>query len=226
MDQTTFTQLTGLAPSTSQSARFDAVSDAAGEQLEELLGWPLDPTDSQNQYDDDTDIVGSTRLYEWDRDDRYLFIDPTTTVHSVKIVYNGVTRKTLDADHYSLKLENGGRGAAPFGRYIDMCRHDPDWAVLWYQRSPEFWLRLGDSFTVQVAIDADWAFEEIPTAIQKAWADMIAYELDLKRDLKSQTMLSHSYSRNVRPDPIQQHQKTLRKYVGPNGTAQSPMVLA
>lgn len=236
MDQSTFTSLTGITPTTSQAARLSTVADLANESLEEMLGWPLNPDDWDNQYTeigkvktgsdwsspdvDDLDppdeVIGKTRVYDWNPADPYLFLDPAKVINSVKLVRNGVTYKTFDTNRYSLQLVNGRE---TFGRYLEMHHEVCSWVWGLPNEWPLFERRSGASF-VQIAIDADWAFEDVPTQLQKVLADMIYYELDvIHRDIKSESILSHSYSRNAHADPTVTHATTLAKYAGPNGTA-------
>lgn len=251
MDQSTFTQLTGITPSASQSTRFDSVAQLSGEALEELLGWPLDPTSWGNQYleigkvkdewwscpdvdisdlDPPDAVIGATRLYDWNVNDTYLHIDPATAIHAVKIVRDGITYRTFDTARYSLNLENG---TTPYGRYIQLHNELRMWMLALWPRPYLFYGDTQASANVQVAIDADWAFADdddenstLPTKLQKTWADLVYYELDVnKRDLKSETMLSHSYSRNAHADPTVANAATIAKYVGPHGTAKTPLVV-
>lgn len=247
MDQTTFTNLTGITLSSSQSTRFDSVAELSGETLEEMLGWPLDPYGWDDQYieigkttdewwscptvdtselDPADEVEGNNRLYTWSPVEPYLFIDPAVEIHSVKLVKNGVTYRTFDADEYSLRIQNGRE---PFGRYIQFCDELHTWMLSLWPR-PQFVSllasqRRADGDYVQVAVDADWGFETLPLTIQKVQADLVSYELDLKRDLKSETILSHSYTRSTRADPATAYAATLKKYVGPRGTAYQPGVI-
>lgn len=247
MEQSTFTNLTGITLSSSQQSRFTSVSDLAAERLEELLGWPLDPCDWDDQYieigktrsewwsypDVDTsdldapdEVEGATRLYTWNPNDPYLFIDPAVTIHAVKVVKNGVTYKTFDPNDYSLRLVNGRE---TFGKYIQfsdaLCGW---WGPIW-DRDPIVSLlasqRRADGDYVQIAVDADWAFDELPGALKDAWAGFVNYRFDLKRDVKSESMLSHSYTKATHVDPEVTYASVLKKYVGPKGTAHDPLVL-
>lgn len=247
MDQPTFTQLTGITLSSSQSARFDSVAELASETLEEMLGWPLDPCDWDDQYleigktkdewwncpDVDTsdldpadEVQGATRLFTWNPDEPYLFIDPATEIYAVKLVKDGITYRTFDTDDYSLRLQNGRE---TYGRYIQFCDSFWRWwSPVWSRPAVVSLLgsgRRADGDYLQVAIDADWAFDDVPTTLLKVQADMMAYDFDLKRDVKSESILSHSYTRNVRQNPEVQYARTVAKYVGPRGTAHRPGVI-
>lgn len=235
MDQSTFTKLTGLTLSTSQSDRFSLVAGLCAEQLEEMLGWPLDPNEWDNQYieigksksewdclsadtsdlDPPDEVIGLTRLYTWNPADPYIFIDPAKKINALKIVRNGVTYKTFDADCYSLRLQNA---ATSFGRYIGVDEWHHDWLLRYWPKPFLVCEHRGDGDYLQLAVDGNW-LDDLPTSLTKVWADLIAYELDVKRDIKSESMLSHSYTRDKRADPLSVHASTLAKYVGPRGTA-------
>lgn len=243
MDQTTFTNLTGISLSSSQAARFSTVVELTDDALQEVLGWPLDPDDWDNQYleigktkdewdcfSGDTsdllpadDIIGLTRLYTWNPVEPYIFIDPATVIHAVKIVRNGITYKTFKPTDYNLQLQNG---PTTFGRYINV-RDELHRRLLFNWPLPLLVFEHSrEADLVQVAIDADWGFDDLPTQLQKVQADMIYYELNVnKRDLKSESMLSHSYSKNAHPDPLVTHADIITKYVGPHGTAYEELIL-
>lgn len=253
MDQSTFTDLTGVQLTSSQVSRFGSVAKLCGRKLEEMLGWPLDPSNWDNQYleigktksewwsgshvdtsdlNDPDAVVGKTRLYKWRPGDPYLFIDPALTLHKVKLVKNGITYRTFDAQDYSLRLVNGYE---PYGKYVAFSDGFYRWMDIWYFEPSILDIVLAshtpDGDYLQVAIDADWAFPKedgcptLPLPLQEAWADLIAYKLDLKRDVKSESVLSHSYSKNVTPDPATVHADVIRKYIGPRGTADTPGVI-
>lgn len=250
MDQSTFTNLTGISLTASQVARFSAVAGMAGETIEELLGWPLDPTDIDDQYTEigklsededwggfDTDtpisqlnlqapdeVQGQLRVFQWDEHDQYLFIDPAVELYAVKLVKDGITYVTFKPQHYRLQLVNGRE---TYGRYVQINRSwlpGYFWPLLWYQM-PGL-VPYEQKRNVQVAVDADWfPQDDLPLTIKRSWADQIAYEMDIKRDIKSETHMSHSYTKDARDDSSVKHLKTLVKYAGPNGTIQRPEIL-
>lgn len=225
IDQLDFQALTGYELDDTQASRFDTIAEAVIAELEMLLGWPLDPDSWDNQYieigksqiegfcpDADSDaeldspdaVVGSYRLYTFDQaTDVYLPIDPATAIHAVKMVENNITCKTYEAREYLFKTMNG---APQIIKYIGikklMC------ISCARVKGPRTF-----------AIDADWAYEELPADLKKVLADMIAYQMDEKSDVKSESVVSHSYSKFDRGTPLQIHARTLQRYAGPHGTA-------
>lgn len=235
MDQSTFTALTGITLSDGDGDRFDTVSDAATAMLEQQLGYPLDPSAWSNLYNeagktqdecicpdvvnddytlDPADaVVGKYRLFTWEPEERYLPIDPATAIHAVKLVHNDVTYKTFNQDtsnEYRIQWQNGNPKVA---YYLDM--YQCGWNY-W----PQCWQR---KQSVQVAVDADWAWDTIPDGLNLLWAKMIAdgfksYDYD---DIQSESRGSHSYTKRDRETATQKFPE-LAKYAGPNGLAKRP----
>jgi len=250
MDQSTFYGLTGIPLTPQQQAIFGSIAQMAGEQLSEALGWPLNPQDWDNQYtelgklpepeswdfdwdwdidldnlDPPDEVVGQLRQYRWDEDDRYLSIDPAVKINAVKLAWNNVTVLTLNPQHYRFQWVNGPQG---YGKYIEKRPWTllTKWLLFLWAPMPELMFGMEHQF-VQLVVDADWGFANgLPIMLQRAWAEQIAYELDLKRDIKSETMLGHSYSKDARVAPVVKYASTLQKYAGPNSTAIKPGYLA
>lgn len=251
MDQSTFTSLTGIQLTATQSANFDALAEMSGDMLAEALGWPLDPEDWGNQYteqgilpdpdswdfDWDWDIntadllpadtvVGQLRQFRWAEDERFMFIDPATAIHAVKLVKDDITVHVFKPEHYRVQWTNG---QVPFSRYIEIRPNSllTKWLLFLWAPLPELMFGMEHRFC-QLVIDADWGFtsDNLPTPIMRVWAEQIAYELDLKRDIKSENMLGHSYSKDKRDTPITKYLSTLQKYAGPNSSVVKPGFLA
>jgi hypothetical protein len=202
--------------------------------LESLLGFALDPDlVNQNLYSElgksqtefscpDTTnllpkdpVVGAYRLYSYNEKDRYIAIDPFSTIHAVKLVHGGVTVYTFPTSYYRPEVGRGG-----LAKYIEL---QPLWYryfdVLWFQRAyPLGYCQCGQRW--QYAIDADWLWEEdLPMDIQYVWADMVTYYANQKRELKSETVGSHSYSQGLTvPQDRPENLAILNRYAGPYGS--------
>lgn len=236
MDQSTYQKLTGEILTDAQATRFTAVEEVARRQLEEMLGWPLNPTDWDNQYvergksrstycspeilDDDLDapdaVVGKYRLFPVRHSDRILVIDPATEIHSIKFVISDVTCETLEADEYHTVTTPG---LVPF---IKQVRLNKCWADYNCACS---------NGRVQVAVDAEWAFAlngddvTLPLSLQFVLADIVKGLLDTKADIQSENITSYSYRKFAPQDVGVKHQATLLKYAGPNGTAKRSRIV-
>lgn len=238
MDQSTYTNLTGK--SVSNTAQFELQVRLARRRLEQMLGWPLVSSKWDDQYlelgktrneacacssvdpselDDPDEVQGSTRLFRWNTSDVYLPVDPLTTVYAVKLVSvgnnpgetEGITYRTFETDDYSVQWINA---ETTYARYIKLHEHD-------YNRYLPRHAHLYGDYCGQrymVAIDADWGMGCVPLDIQAAWAELVAWQLDCKRDIKSESLGNHSYSKYDKRDPLTLYSGVLRQYAGPNGT--------
>lgn len=233
MDQSTYTNLTGKT--VDNEARFNVQVKLAKQRLERMLGWPLVSSKWDDQYleigksrsecacsnvdpselDDADTVQGSTRLYRWNPADRYIAVAPLTNVYAVKLVdagpepgeTAGITYLTLDTDDYKVQWINGN---PTYARYIKLVDND-----CWIGCNN---LRGCCSQRYQLAIDADWGFGCIPLDLQAIWAEMVSYQLDCKRDIKSESITSHSYNKFDNRDPLTLYSADIRAFAGPNGT--------
>lgn len=231
-----YTELTGISVPTSKRAKYEAQIRRTKALLEGLLGYTLDKTKvNTNQYkelgktqrecegwdegdtlQDPDDVITAYRLFPYNPDDVFLSTDPFTVLNKVKLVFiksgedeNGVTIKTFDADELRVQWKNG------FAKYIQ--KGFSEFCVC---RCPEG--------NVQLAVDADWLYDAcLPDELLYLWADMVTYEVDIKRDIKSESMGPHSYTKFDRQAPfyLQANQVVLQKYAGPNGSAQRSLTL-
>lgn len=234
MNITKYQELTGTTvPSSSQSS-YIAQIKRARTMLENMLGYTLDKNQtSTNHYDElgktpsDFIIPDSTddllapdsytvgyRLFPYNTADKYIPIDPCTAIYSVKLVYtrqggapNGITVKTFDIDEYGLSMSEGN-----IYKYIQKI--DPCWWTWWNTCG------CSDFENFQVAVDAEWLFYDcLPSELQYLWADMVTYLADCKKDIKSESLGSHSYTKfdQKSPELLPLNQRIINKYAGPYG---------
>lgn len=229
MNLAEYQTLTGITVSSSDTARVTAEIARSRRQLESMLGYTLDPAlRNTNLYNelgktttdcaypivdvdtlDDPDAVTTAyRLYSYNISDKYWHVDPFTKINKVKLVYikqgaspSGVTVRTFaDVDIRSLQ------GRDNWSKYIEYT-------------PAEFWLCRYDHH-VQVAVDAVWGFETIPDDLKYVWADMVTYSSDLKKNIKSESILTHSYTKfdRVAAELEPANHAVLSRYAGPHGT--------
>lgn len=239
----------GLDLSTYQSVTGKTVSDdvlytahtlRAMRRLEALLGYTLDPTLVEtnlynelgktstdfacpivniDELEDPDPVEGAYRLFPFNPYDTAHMVDPYTLIYKVKLVYvkqgespNGVTLKTFDDENV---LQYGGEA---WSKYISLGHGDYEpyvYNISWG------WGCLHDH-RLQLAVDAEWEFQdEIPGALIDVWADMVTFNADTGRDIKSESILTHSYTKFDRLPPEQEsyYASIVSKYAGPNGTA-------
>lgn len=222
-----YESLTGITVPDSQVAVVEAQLNRVKAILETMLGYTLSPDDEgdeprlTNLYNElgisplecscssvDTDNLNPAdeveyayRLYRYNFKDKYLFVDPFTSVHKVKLVKDGVTIKVLDPDEY--RVQYGRDGIA---KYIEVC--DDCFCVCDCRDC------------VQLAVDANWCFETLPDDLLYVWADMVTYYANCKQDIKSESIGAHSYTKfdNVKPETIPTNVAVLQRYAGPYGS--------
>lgn len=226
-----YESITGLTVPDSQQSFVTAQLSRAQSQLETMLGYTLDrnkvlenqysevgksPTDCIFGWNDiDLDsllppdpVVGAYRLFNYNKKDRYLVVDPFVKLNSVKLVLlrpgdepNGVTVQTLDEDHIRVHKKQG------ISKYIERC--------------DSCFCPVNCDHCVQLAVDADWMFEDcLPNDLLYLWTDQVTYQVDCKKDIKRETLGPHSYERFDREQPfyLKDSQAVLMKYTGPNGS--------
>lgn len=229
MTPSKYTELTGIA--VSDEALITAQIRRTKSMLETLLGYPLSKQGaSVNLYNElgksqtecacpdvDTenlnpadDVIGAYRLFSFNPHDAFLAVDPFTQLNAVKLVFvkqgeepNGVTIRTLDPDEVRMQIGRSG-----WSKYIQRC---------------EACICTCDcTDCVQLAVDANWMFEScLPDDLMYVWADMVTYYADCKRNIKSESITTHSYTKfdNTPPESEPVTLATIQRYAGPNGSA-------
>jgi hypothetical protein len=235
-----YQELTGITVDSSDVARVTAQINRTRIILESLLGYSLKKTiASQNQYEElgkattdcifrgiitDIDtlelsapdqVVGSYRLYSYNKSDAYLKIDPFTQIHAVKLVFlkqgaepNGITHKTFPNSQMRVHKQGG------ISKYIERCR--------------ECYCLCECSNCMQLAVDADWLNETcLPEELLYLWSEMVSYYADEKNDIKSETLATHSYTKfsQVIPEQLPANISIITKYAGPNGSVSRTIVV-
>lgn len=222
MDINKYTELTGKTVSPSEEALFNATIRRTKAMLETLLGFTLNPQNLYNELGkaqrecacpnvdtsnllpaDDTD--GIYKLFSYNKDDRYFHVDPFKEVYKVKLVYmhsDGEFITVRDIKNAKAQFERGG-----IGKYIENCH--------------ECFCECDCDDCVQLAVAADW-IDCFPDDILYLWCDMIDWQMDCTKDLKSQSVEGHSWSKTTeatRPPEVLPHNVLLlKRYAGPYGS--------
>lgn len=225
MDITDYQTLTGITVPTDSVAKVTANIARTQSIIENMLGFTLDETKVDiNQYVElgkttsdcpctcDIDItsldapdavVGAYRLFPYNKNDKYLSIDPAVEIHAIKLVVNDVTIRTLvEFEDYRIDVQNG------LIRFIEVI---------------ECWCSdLKYCNHVQLAVDADWAWldkDDIPLDLQYVWTDMVTFYSNPQNNIKSETLGPHSYTKfeNIKPENKSENLLIIKKYSGPNG---------
>lgn len=238
MNITTYQSLAGITVASADTARVTAQINRTKAMLETMLGFPLCSNNVQlNLYNElgktrsecsrpdvDTaeldaadEVNGNYRLFDYDENDKYFHIDPFSTVYKVKLAFigqgsgdQGVTLKTFEDDE--LRIHVGREG---WSKYIEHC--------------VDFFCSYSCRNQVQLAIDADWLWptaKGIPYDLQYVWAEMITHYSDPKRNIRSESVTTHSYSKfnNIPPEMEPTNVAIIRRYAGPHGSLNTASV--
>lgn len=227
MDLTTYETLTGINVPSSQETRITAVITRCQKTLESSLGFTLDESlVDVNQYvelgktktecllPDEIDVTNldapdtviyAYRIFDYNKNDKYLAIDPATSINSVKLVIGDVTVKTLvEFEDYTVNYENG------LIRYLEKVECLCSQLCCCTEN-------------VQLAVDAEWVWQDeddIPTELLYLLCDMVTYYSDIKNNIKSESLGPHSYTKfdNVSPELQSKNVVIINKYSGPHST--------
>lgn len=224
MNIATYESLTGLTVTSARTALVTATIGKTQKILEGLLGFSLDDRDN-NEYtesgktaqecpcptnegtlQDPDAVVYAYRLYPYNHLDKYLEIDPATAIHAVKLVKDDVAYKTLETTEYRVDWDRG------IAKYIQQLK-------CW-------WTCNVKCEGVQLAVDATWEFATIPDDLNYVWADMITFYSDETRDLRSETLGTHSYTRfsNTPPERTNDAMAVIERYAGPHGSVRRHVI--
>lgn len=238
MDLSTYEDLSGTTVKDSQQTRVTAYIDRTRIILESLLGYTLDPDRTvQNLYTEigktqasetfafdwfdnnpPTDLLppddaeGAYRLFSYDVRDQYVALDPFSAIHSLKLVRNGITYYTFDANSYRVQVARDG-----LTRFLVIS----PWLTGWRLR----WLTAWQENGLQFAADADWLWaqqgdnDQIPDRLLYLWADMVTFYSNAKNNIKSETTGSHNYSKfaYTPPETLPANAQVLQELAGPYG---------
>lgn len=221
--------LTGITVSVEDKPQYEASIRRARIQLEQILGFTLNPRKDSNLYNElgkslndcdcpnvetsnllePDDVEGSYRVFDYNKLDKFWLVDPFIKIYKIKLVVirptddnNGITLKTFKPSDITIRI-----GYKGISKYIENCVSE----------------LCGCSCAdcMQIAIDADWLNDScIPEDLQYLWADIVSYDNDCKSNIKSESIEGHSYTKFEQSNPMaSESAKTiLAKYAGPNSS--------
>ncbi len=229
MDLKKYKKLTGITISQSDEASYLVAIRRTQIQLENLLGFTLDPQNNQNLYNElgksqnecdcpsvetsnllePDEVEGSYRLFDYNANDKYWFIDPFINIYKIKLVVirpidgnNGITIKTFKPSDVTIRL-----GYKGISKYIENCISEL--------------CGCSCSDCMQLAVDAEWLNDScIPEDLLYVWSDMVSYSVDCKNNIKSESIEGHSYTKFDNTDPSESavNKSIINKYSGPQSS--------
>lgn len=155
------------------------------------------------------EVKGIIKIFPYSSKDKFLHIDPFLEVYTVKlgkVLENKsfVTYKTFEyfTKHY---MSQG------IGKYIEKCQ--------------TCFCNCECKDCVQLIVDANWIDftdeeSDVPDDLLYLWCDMINYYADPTKDIKSESVDGHSWSKGdiKPPEELIENKLILEKYAGPYGS--------
>lgn len=227
MDLEKYQELMGIVIPESKKVYYEAQIRRVRTKLESLLGFTLkashiytelgksqvecvcpDIPQSQTLLPPD-EVKGIVKIFPYNSKDKFLHIDPFLDVYNVKLGKvtedkKFITFKTFEhfTEHYMIQ---------GIGKYVEKCQN--------------CFCDCECKDCVQLIVDADWVDftddeSDIPDDLLYLWCDMINYWADPDRDIKSESVDGHSWSRgDIRaPEELIENKLILDKYAGPYGS--------
>lgn len=221
-----FQALTGITVPESKKAFYEAQIRRVQNKMETLLGFTLEPQvlyresgkaqngQSCSSTPEPSELLpadstrGIIKIFPYNKKDNFLHVDPFHDVYSVKLVKvtgskNFITYKTFE--NVSKQYKNGG-----IGNYLERCK--------------TCYCDCECDNCLQLAVDGDWVDfseeQEIPDELLYLWADMIIHYTDPHRNIKSESVDGHSWSKGdiSAPEESIESKLLLSRYAGPYGS--------
>lgn len=227
MDLKKYEELTGIIIPADKRAYYTAQIKRVQRKLETLLGYTLEPSNIYTELGKtqvecvcpDTPptssllppdaVRGIYKVFPYNYKDKFLHIDPFLDVYNVKLVRvlnnkQFITYKVFDT--FTAQYMTQG-----IGNHIERCE--------------TCFCDCDCKDCVQLAVDADWVdFTEedsdIPDDLLYLWCDMIDFYADQSRDIKSESVDGHSWSKGEikAPEETTEAILLLKRYAGPYGS--------
>lgn len=216
-----YQELTGKVIPERQVAFYKAMIKRVQTKLETFLGFTLTPKvlykelgksqvecvcpDVPKSLLDPDEPKGIIKIFPYNQKDKYLHVDPFKDVYAVKLVKvldnrDFVTYKTFES--YTEQYMTQG-----IGKYIEKCE--------------TCFCNCDCKDCVQLAVDADWlALPDLPDDLLYLWCDMMDYYADPTKDIKSESVDGHSWSKGdmTAPEATDEAKLLLARYAGPYGS--------
>ncbi len=225
MDLEKYEQLMGIQIPESKQVYYEAQIKRIQTKLESLLGFTLKASHiytelGKSQVDcvcpdipqtllPADEVKGIIKIFPYNSKDKFLHIDPFLDVYNVKLGKvaedkSFITFKTFET--YTKHFMSQG-----IGKYIEKCE--------------TCFCDCNCKDCVQLIVDADWVDftdeeSDIPDDLLYLWCDMINYYADPTKDIKSESVDGHSWSKGeiTAPEELIENKLILQKYAGPYGS--------
>jgi len=238
VDLKKYKELTGETVRASDEAKITATIRRTKATLETMLGFTLKPKHlytekGKSPYEGASPLNSSLellpadneeglyKLFRYTEKDKFLCVDPFKNVYKVKLVLpqnDGEFITITDLDNVVPEFMQGG-----IGKYIEKYEEWFNWQ--WYKTWKISWHGNNVDSGLQIAVDADW-LDCYPDDLLYLWADMITYHADPAKEVKSESVDGHSWSKGdvTAPENKKENRLLLTRYAGPYGSVfRNPM---
>lgn len=220
--------LTGKVVPESKRTYYLAQIKRVQSKLENLLGYTLEPSNlytelgktKQECVCPDTSktsdllpadpVRGIVKIFPYNAKDKFLHVDPFLDVYNVKLVKVLENRQFITMKTFSNVTKQYMREG--IGKYIEKCT-DCDCNC-----------ECECNDCVQLAVDGDWIdftedTSDIPDDLLYLWCDMVDFYTDEYRNIKSESVDGHSWSKGDIKAPEEESTVAilLQRYAGPYG---------
>lgn len=216
-----YQELTGKIIPANKAVFYTAQIKRVQSKLETFLGFTLTPTalykelgksqvecvcpDVPESLLPADEPKGIIKVFPYNSKDTFLHIDPFHDVYSVKLVKvlddrSFVTYKTFE--NFTEQYMTQG-----IGKYIEKCEN--------------CFCNCDCKDCVQLAVDGDWlGLPDLPDDLLYLWCDMIDFYADPTKDIKSESVDGHSWSKGdiTAPEATDEAKLLLARYAGPYGS--------
>lgn len=223
MDLKKYEELTGIIVPPNRQLYYTAQIKRVQVKLETLLGFTLTPKHiytelGKSQVDcvcpdipetssllPPDEVKGIIKIFPYNYKDKFLHIDPFKDVYNVKLgkVLDNkefITYKTFET--WTEQYMSQG-----IGKYVERCDNCFCDCVC--------------KDCVQLIVDGNWlALPDLPDDLMYLWADMVTYYADPTKDIKSESVDGHSWSKGdiTSPEDAKEAVLLLQRYAGPYGS--------
>lgn len=190
------------------------IYNETGKVTSDYWGWSYPNVDISNLLPAD-EVIGAYRIYDYVPHDKFFAVDPFVNVYAVKLVYlkagdedsSSITVRTLAENEYRL-----AKGKDGIGKYIQHVHPFPYYHFFDYPN-------------VQIAVDADWAFQDgLPDDLKYVLIDMIDFRTDAANNVMREQIEGHEYIKykdRVIPETEPTNLAVIKKYAGPYGSVRA-----
>lgn len=221
-----YEKLTGTTIPSGKRTYYEAQIKRVQAKLETLLGYTLEPRNlyiesgktkrecvcpdipESSQLLPPDAVRGILKVFPYNHKDKFLHTDPFYEVYNVKLgkVTDNkqiVTYKTFE-NFTAQYMQNG------IGNHIEKCE--------------TCFCNCDCKDCVQLVVDADWVDftqdEPLPDDLLYLWCDMVEYYADQSRNIKSESVDGHSWSKGEIKPPEEGKEALLllKRYAGPFGS--------